>query len=424
MKNNLTKFCGVILCFAFVISLSGASAQTYDAVSIGPGYTNQSFYSLANNEISNISNTDWDLAFQVTGFQATVLVNGKNNVRLFKAGLDINAWSSITVNDTIGMMNPGNELLNQDTSWWAGAFNITNDIANQFDLGWGVYDFATHVVTGDSLYFIKLSSGDVKKLWLQSLQNNTYYFTYADLDGTNEVNASLSKQNFTGKNFGYYSIVNGVEIDREPNKYLWDITFEQYMATTPFVYKVTGVLSNDSVQAVKAFPVDVATVSPWGYTFSYYTSTIGYDWKTYDFGTNGWVIEDSTVYFVYDRPGNLWKLWFTGFGGSATGDYEFYKQQISATGLEENSGKPSLLNVYPNPAAASLNILCFINEENDANHATIFDINGKRLLETSLQGYSGLKEVNLNTSSLDNGIYVLRLTVDGLTTSTKFSVSK
>src|SRR5688572_7128673 len=424
MKNKLTQLCGGILCFAFVISLSNASAQTYDAVTIGPGYTNQSFYSLANNEISNVVNTDWDLAFQITGFQATVLVNGKNNVRLFKAGLDINAWSTITANDTIGMMNPGNELLNQDTSWWAGAFNITNDIANQFDLGWGVYDFATHVVTGDSLFYIKLSSGVVKKLWIQSLQNSTYFFAYADIDGTNVVNASLNKTNFSGKNFGYYSIVNNAELDREPVKYLWDLTFMQYMATTPFVYKVSGVLANDSVQAVKAYPVDLSTVTPWGYTFSSHISTIGYDWKSFDFNNNLWTIEDSVAYFVYDRGGILWKMVFTGFGGSANGNYEFTKEQISATGLSENGGQQALLNVYPNPASDMVNLVCYMDKNSSENYGGIYDLNGRLVLEIELSGFSGLKDFRLNTAGLGNGIYVVKTVVDGIASSKKLIIAQ
>src|SRR5688572_15155099 len=125
MKNQFTKPMLLLLLIigSFFTSVQG---QVYDVVSIGPGYTNQSFYSLANGEISNELNTDWDLAFQISGFQATILVNGKNNVHLFKSGKDVNDWASITANDTVGYLNSTNELFNQDTSWWAGAFNLTN----------------------------------------------------------------------------------------------------------------------------------------------------------------------------------------------------------------------------------------------------------------------------------------------------------
>ena len=423
MKNYFTKSL-LILSMIVIGSFASLGQQIYDIVSIGPGYTNQSFYSLANGEVSNESNTNWDLAFQISGFQATILVNGKNNVHLYKSGLDVNSWSSITANDTNGVLTAANELLNQDTSWWAGAFNITNDIANQFDLGWGVYDFATHIVTGDSLFFIKLSNGVVKKLWIQSLQNSTYNFVFANIDGTNEVTAALNKLNYTGKNFGYYSIANEMELDREPNKYIWDLSFAQYMATTPFVYKVTGVLLNDSVQAVKAYPVDVATVTPWGYTFSNVTSTIGYDWKSFDINNNVWAIADSLVYFVYDKGGLLWKLEFTGFGGASNGNYEFNKEQISATGLIENGGQPALLNVYPNPASSVVNLVCYIHQSNAANQAGIYDMNGRLISAIDLSGFSGLSQAQIQTYGLNDGVYTLKLTVDGITTAKRLVIVK
>jgi len=315
-------------------------------------------------------------------------------------------------------------LFNQDTSWWAGAFNGTNDVSNQFDLGWGIYDFVTHFVTGDSLYFLKLSNGVVKKLWIQSLQNNSYLFAYADVDGSNEVNATLNKQNFQGKNFGYYSVANGVELDREPNKYLWDLTFAQYMATTPFIYKVTGILSNDSIQSVKAYPVDPATVTPWGYAFSYNINTIGNNWKSFDFNNNVWSIEDSLVYFVYDRGGSLWKLIFTGFGGASSGNYELLKEQISATGIAENNGQQALLNVYPNPANSNVNLICYIHENSSENTAGIYDTHGKRVLNIDLSDFTGLNEVQVNTASLSDGMYVVKMTIDGVTTAKRLFVVK
>ncbi|MFM7901224.1 MAG: hypothetical protein ACKPAD_04485, partial [Bacteroidota bacterium] len=150
--------------------------QVYDVVQINPGYTNQAFYSMPNGEVSNISNTDWDLAFQISGFQATIQINGKNNVRLFKSGFSVNDWSNIIPIDTTGQLIAANELFNRDTSLWAGAFNITGDPNNLFDLGWGLYDFVTHAVTGDSIFFLKTSSGAWKKVWIQTLQNSTYTF--------------------------------------------------------------------------------------------------------------------------------------------------------------------------------------------------------------------------------------------------------
>ncbi|MFM7901820.1 MAG: hypothetical protein ACKPAD_07510, partial [Bacteroidota bacterium] len=177
---------------------------------------------------------------------------------------------------------------------------------NLFDLGWGLYDFVTHAVTGDSIFFLKTSSGSWKKVWIQTLQNSTYTFVHANLDGSNETTVNVNKQNFQGKNFGYYSFATNTVFDREPNKYTWDLVFSQYMSSMPLTYKVTGVLANDSVFTAKAYPVDVTTSTPWGLGFDKYSNNIGYSWKSFDLNSNQWLIEDSTVYYVYGRAGGLW----------------------------------------------------------------------------------------------------------------------
>ena len=183
-------------------------------------------------------------------------------MRLFKSGFSANDWSNIIPLDTTGQLTSTNELFDRDTSLWAGAFNITGDPNNLFDLGWGLYDFATHAVTGDSIFFLKTSGGLWKKVWIQVLQNSTYTFVHANLDGTNETTVNVNKQNFQGKNFGYYSFATNTVFDREPNKYSWDLVFAQYMSSMPLTYKVTGVLANDSVFTAKAYPVDVTTSTP------------------------------------------------------------------------------------------------------------------------------------------------------------------
>jgi len=424
MKTIIKSFFSIAVLILTLNHSVNAQTPVYDVVSIGPGYANQVFYSMPNGEVAIESNTNWDLAFQISGFQASILVNSKNNVRLFKSGLDINAWSTVTPADTIGKLNTGNELFNKETRWWSGAFNVTADTTNQFDLGWGVYDFATHAVTGDSLYFIRLANGAIKKLWIQQLQNSIYYFAFADVDGSNEINTSLSKLNYAGKNFGYYSIQNNSALNREPNKYAWDLTFMQYLTTSPFTYKVTGVLANDSVSTVKVYPVDPASASPWGAPFSYNINNIGFDWKTFDMNINQWTLSDSTVYYVYGRAGGLWKLVFSGFGGAATGDFEFYKEQVSATGLNENDGKPLLLNVYPVPAGDYVNLAIYIHDAGAENHVMVHDFTGRLVYQRSLKGESGLLEKTIPTESLPNGFYMVSVNTQGAAQSQRIIIAR
>ena len=49
------------------------------------------------------------------------------------------------------------------------------------------------------------------------------------LDGTNEINATVDKTNYTDKNFVYFSIDQNIVLDREPISQDWDITFTKYI---------------------------------------------------------------------------------------------------------------------------------------------------------------------------------------------------
>lgn len=408
---------------AGTMMIPAMAQQVFDVVSINPGYTNQVFYSMPNGEVSSVSNTDWDLAFQIAGFQATIQINGKNNVRLFKSGFSVNDWSNIIPIDTSGQLTPANELFNRDTSLWAGAFNITRDPNNVFDLGWGTYDFVTHAVTGDSLYFIKLPNNTWKKIWIQVLQNGTYTFVHANLDGTNETTVNVNKQNFQGKNFGYFSFATNTVNDREPNKYTWDLVFSQYMSSMPLTYKVTGVLANDSVFTAKAYPVDVNTVTPWGLNFNNYSNNVGYTWKTFDLNSNQWLIEDSTVYYVYGREGGLWKLVFTGFGGASTGTFEFYKELVSTTGVNENETQV-LLSAYPNPASDLIQLTLYVENPTADDMVMITDMRGALVSKIPLTNQTGLSTQAIAVDHLPTGVYNIRVNVGGKVSDQRVSIVK
>ena len=386
------------------ISLSANAQVVSEVVSIQPGYTNQVFYNMNSGELSNITHTDWDVAFQLRGFAASILINSKNNVKLWKANKDISQWASMMSSDTTGIVNnPTYELMNSDTSWDFGAFSSTNDASNPFDLGWGTYDFATHIIYGDSVYFIKLGATDYRKIKIESLASGTYNFRFANLDGSNEIVVALSKSAFQGKFFAYYSLVNNVSIDREPIYNAWDLTFCQYLAINPVLYKVTGILSNDSVFVEKAYPVDVNTSTSGAGALAGEINAIGYDWKAYDLNLSAWVISDSLVYFVTDRQNAVWKMVFTGFDGASTGNFYFDKSPAVASGLIENSSIKSF-GLYPNPAHDNVRMMLQMEQSGNAV-ISIVDVKGSvtKSISTSLR--SGLQTVDLDISELVSGLY-------------------
>jgi hypothetical protein len=350
---------------------------------------------------------DWDIAFQLRGFAASILINSKNNVKLYKADKAVSQWSSMTAYDTTGIVsNPAYELFNSDTSWDFGAFNVTNDINNAFDLGWGLYDFTTHAIVGDSIYFIKLATGDIKRLQIIDLATGTYNFRWSDLDGSNEQVRSLNKATYAGKYFAYYSIATDVAIDREPLINDWDLVFQQYLTLTPFIYKVTGVLSNDSVFVAKAYPVDVYNATSAGLTFEEEINTIGYDWKTFDMNTNTWIIADSTVYFVTDRAGATWKVVFTGFGGSANGD--FYFDQTALTTSVSETAMITTLGIYPNPATDQARVMVNLVNGGDV-HIEMSDVTGRLVKAMNVQSGAGIQGIDLDLNGMKQGIYQVSL---------------
>lgn len=406
MKNTFTLL--LILLTAAV-----TKAQVIDTVSIQPGYTHQSYYSLSNGGMANPVNTDWDLAFQNRGFAASILINSKNNVRLFKTNKSVADWASMSASDTTGILsNPSYELFNSDTSWDFGAFNRTNDTANAFDLGWGYYDFITHAITGDSVYFIILPNMAVKKLKIDNLSGGIYNFRWADLDGANEVVANINKANFLNKFFAYYSITNSTSIDREPLYNSWDLLFTQYLTTTPFTYKVTGVLLNDSVQAVRSYPVDVQTAGIPSYNdFSSEINRIGFAWKSFDLSTNSWLIEDSMVYFIQDRNLAVWKLIFTGFGGSSNGNFIFTKENLGITSVEE-PGLSRLLALYPNPSSGNARLV-LDNLKAQIVQISLYDSRGSRVYFEPRSLDSGLQNLDFDFSSFPQGMYLLVVDSEG-----------
>jgi len=413
MKSSLPKKV-VLFCCIIIASFINVHAQVSQTVTIQPGYTNRTFYQMNTGTVSTVSNTDWDLGFQLRGRSGAITINSKNNVKLWNANKSVADWSTMTVSDTTGLLIPTNEFHNSEETWNIGAFNTTNDPANLFDLGWGLYDQSTHLITGDSVYFIGLANNTIfKKLKIEKLDGYTYDYTFrfADLDGSNEVVDTLLKSAFPSKFFAYFSIVNNVAIDREPVYNAWDLSFETYKSANVIpgsYYSVAGVLSNDSVFVAKAYPVDTAITNDGGFLYSNKMNAIGYNWKFYDQPNNLWVIADSTIYFVKDRTNITWKVVFTGFGGGANGNFYFTQSPVNTVGIIENSSIQTL-GVFPNPAHGTTRVM--IDSKNAGQTSVdIFDISGRISKHNIVELNGGIQAIDINLNGLSAGLYQIIFT--------------
>lgn len=125
------------------------------------GYQQDVFYNLNTGAKAVALIKNWDLAFSTNALEVGIRINSVNGVNLWAVpGIDINGWATL---DSAGYQSWA-ELHNTDSAIYYGAFNI-NANGSTFDFSWGVYDFNTHEVVGDSLFLIKVTD----------LQGNVYF---------------------------------------------------------------------------------------------------------------------------------------------------------------------------------------------------------------------------------------------------------
>ncbi|MBK6829652.1 MAG: T9SS type A sorting domain-containing protein [Flavobacteriales bacterium] len=395
-------------------------AQT--TVTTAPGNAQQTFYSLENGVVGSVALADWDLAFEITGFTASVLANTAKGMQVYKAPYSVAQWGSL---DTNGMSTGWTKAFNSETDWSAGAFN--NGLTeNEFDLGWGVYNFVTHTVVGDSLFVIKLADGSWKKFRIDGLATSTYGFTWADVNGANEGSASLNKGSYMGKNFGYFSFATGNTLDPEPPSADWDLLFTKYTSVipspAPTPYSVAGVLQNKNIDALQIDGVDPALADWTSAPFDTTINIIGYDWKTFNMTTFQYEYAQDRTYFVKDQAGNVWKLVFTGYGGAATGDMTFTQELVSATSVNDHSASSGRrIVVYPNPVTSGTATLV-IDATVSVATMSIHDLSGKLVVQERLTGLNGLVQRNVDVSALPAGLYMLRLQGDGVNSTSRLVI--
>lgn len=410
-----------LLTFIFTSSFAFSNPEV-DSVSMGGSYASDVFYSFENGVVATADRSTWDIGFYTTKWSAGIIINGGTGTSLvtYENG-DTASWNAI---DTTGMAN-WKRLSNSDSIWEEGAFN-RNSIDHP-DYGWGVYNAITHDVVGDSVYIISLANGAKKKLWIKSKNsiNNTYVFTYADLDGTNEYTETLDVTPYEDKLFVYYNLSIGSVIDREPAQSSWDLLFSRYSATVydlegnPSPYIVVGVLSNVGVLANTHYPV-VENYRDWSSKPLQDVKTeIGHNWKYFDMNTFGYGIEDSTVYFVQNLKGDIYKFVPTYFSGQSEGKTIFTKELISMVSVDETLLSDNKMSIAPNPASNKIRVsIDGLNASVSEIH--IYDLAGKEVFSTVKSMANGKIELDLN--NFKEGLYIIQLATEGQTFTQKLII--
>lgn len=380
-----------------LVILGGAlNAQVSDSVAIGPGYANESYYSLADGEVANVPNNNWDLAFDVSNFGATIRANRLTSIYTYPGA--ISNWETL---DTAGF-SEWTRYYNSDVRWSAGALNAPASPDDATDLGWGTYNTTTHFTEGSRIFVVKLPSGEVRKLLIEELGSGTYTFKHDNLSNTDLAEQTIAKADYDEKNFIHYSMQDKAVVSREPNSSDWDLVFSNYHSEIipDTYYGVSGVLVNKGTQTeqVNATPIAEATFD----TFETDANIIGYDWKSFNFGTFSYDITDSLTYFVFTNSSDIWKLVFTGFGGSSNGKYYFTKELITSASIAEETSSVTI-STYPNPTSTVLTI------ESSAiiEGINMYNTNGQMIYSTSREG---VKLVQLDVADFVRGLYIIEIT--------------
>ncbi|MFT5823068.1 MAG: hypothetical protein ACI8ZM_004327 [Crocinitomix sp.] len=385
-----------ILTIGLVILGVSLNAQVSDSVALSAGYMNESYYSLAEGEVANIVNNNWDLAFDMSSFGATIRANRLNEVYLYPGA--IADWETL---DTTGVSG-WTRYYNSDADWSYGALNAPANPDDAVDLGWGEYNTTTHYTEGTRLFVVKLQSGEYKKLFIEELGAGAYTFQYDKLDNSNLTNDVITKADYSDQNFIHYSLDSKVIVLREPNSTEWDIVFSNYHSEVApdAYYGVTGVLSNNGTEAQEINDVPVSDAT-FGGAFDTETNIIGYDWKSFNFDTFSYDITDSLTYFVFTQTGDVWKLVMTGFNGSTDGKIYFTKEMVSTSSIEETNS--IAVTTFPNPAVNVLNI----NSTEAIKSVKLYNTNGQLVFSNS-NGSNSM--IQLDVTQFENGIYILETT--------------
>ncbi len=404
----MIKRVSCILTGIYISVFANAQVTLHEQVTIGANNNDMVFYQMKCSETTTSSNSDWHFAVSVrpsvfpsNTLQGTsVRINEAIGVKVFQ----IPSFTADSFNVVVDTANYSQwqQLHDSDSLLDLGALNSGLNI-NVFNYGWGTYNGPpNHDVAGTKVYLYILPDGTAGKFYVEQLDKDTAWdLKFASIDNQNIQTVHIGKAAYSGKNFVYLNLKTTVVHDKEPLSEDWDILFTKYTsveAATNSVSPQVGVLLNKGVTAAECLGVDQAITSP---TTSYTSdmSTIGWEWKYFDIQNNTYIVDDSIVYFVKNRTGEEYKLFFTQYSGDNTGIFSFTTQQNCLSSSMQMSGLPQF-TVFPNPAKSSVNISGFSTAD-----ISVYDFNGNLLYQ-----YMNVNStLALNTGHLASGFYLVKV---------------
>jgi hypothetical protein len=274
-------------------------------------YTNQFFFNLETNTIvKNNPDEDWDLSFEASSKGWHIRVNSSSFLNIYNTNTTDFSGSQFQLNEKNWKYDKSNGDIDST------AIGTWVDISQQ------PYVYSGHI------YLIGRFDGvfykPVKKLKFTSVDDTSYRFIYADMDGKNAKEGIVIKD--TVCNYSYFSLSTGQQVKIEPPGNDWDLLFTQYATTlydngNPVPYYVRGVLINPfqvrvAEDSSKVFE-NISLNDLSSFSFETDWDVIGYNWKSVviDIQSNSAVyhIRKGYNYIIRDVKGNYYKLRFVSF---------------------------------------------------------------------------------------------------------------
>ena len=380
---------------------------------MGAGYTSEVYYKLDTQTAITFQADSWDVAFlRNDDFNLSVRVNDGIDIKVFEVADTAEQYGSVDVSN----QNDWVELVNGNTNWEDGAF-----MQGSATFGFGEYNPATNHVEGTIVFVLQYDDGSYRKMIIEDYFG-AYTFKYATWGGStwsSDTTATVANTSNPDNRYNYYSLQNNQELIAEPSEDNWDFVFRKY---TSFInppgqnYVVSGALHNPNVTVAQN--QETSDADPNGLDYLEEINTIGYDWKSF---TGTWNIDSDQKYYVKYENNTVYRMYFTDFGGSASGDLSFVLQDVTdLLGFESISENLSF-GMYPNPSLDGDITIVFENKSIIAatNTIRIYAVNGAQVYKTTTLNNNGFFTQQLDLSFLDSGMYVLQFESGDTTISKK-----
>lgn len=402
----------LLTAFAIATTLCTIAQQTID-VSMGAGYTSEVYYKLDTQTAITFQADSWDVAFlRNDDFNLSARVNDGIDIKVFEVANTPEQYGSVDVSN----QNDWVELVNGNTNWEDGAF-----MQGSATFGFGEYNPATNHVEGTIVFVLQYDDGTYRKMIIEDYFG-AYTFKYATWDGStwsSDTTATVANTSNPDNRYNYYSLQNNQEVIAEPSEDNWDFVFRKY---TSFInppgqnYVVSGALHNPNVTVAQN--QETSDADPNGLDYLEEINTIGYDWKSF---TGTWNIDSDQKYYVKYENNTVYRMYFTDFGGSASGDLSFVLQDVTdLLGFESISENLSF-GMYPNPSLDGTVTIVYENKNTAAatNTIRVYAVNGAQVYKTTTLNNNGFFNKQLDLSFLDSGMYILQFDSGDTTISKK-----